>query len=124
MGLRPQPGFFTLGSGGRWRCGGHANRVAGHERFWRIIDDPIGRRQAGNDFHTVTEVAAQLHLLENHLFTVEGRDLRSPIAGHERSRRDCYYIRVSRNFEVHIAVTAAEKLAGCVVGLKLDLHAV
>src|SRR5260370_2581327 len=112
------------GSGGLRRCSSYANRIACRQGFRGIIDNPVGGRQARNDLHTVTEIAAQSHVLEDDLVVaVEGGDLCSLIPSYQRSRRNWYQIRVSRHFELHIALAPAEELAGCIVSLKLDLHA-
>ena len=59
------------------------------------------------------EIAAKLHLLEDDLVVaVEGCDLRALIAGHKRGGWDPHQIRVGRDFELHIAIAAAKKLAG------------
>src|SRR5882724_4364371 len=70
-------------------CARYPNRIAGHQRFRGTIDNPIGRRQASNDLHAVTEIATQFHALEDDLvIAVEGCDLRTLIAGDERGRRN------------------------------------
>src|SRR4030081_549184 len=79
------------GCGGLRRCCSYANRVARCQCFRRIIDNPIGRRQARDDLHAVAEMPAQLHLLEDDLvITVESSDLRALIPGHKRRGWNCY----------------------------------
>src|SRR3982074_3228710 len=111
------------GCGGLRRCCcSYANYVARCQCFRRIIDNSIGRRQARHDLHAVAEIAAQLHLLEDDLvITVESSDLRALIPGHKRPGWTCKYISIFPTFEMHIAVTAGEKLAGRVISLKQKL---
>src|SRR5258707_660097 len=81
------------GSGGLRRCSSYANRIACRQGFRGIIDNPVGGRQARNDLHTVTEIAAQSHVLEDDLVVaVEGGDLCALIPSYQRSGRNCYQI--------------------------------
>src|SRR5580698_6039289 len=107
----------------RAHCGSRSNlyEISACERVGRAVDDPIGLREAVQDFNLRTQVTPNSDLLQGDSpIGANNGDLRPVLAKQQRTCWDAHYIGWAGELEMNLGERARLEQAVGVVRLQFD----